>query len=93
MKYKLVLSSRFKKSLKLAEKRNLDINILNNVVNKLLNGIALDAKFRDHQLVGKYRGCRECHLTPDWLLIYLIKNDTLTLTLMDTGTHADLFGK
>lgn len=93
MKYDLILSGRFKKSLKIARKRGLNLDILNSVVDKLINGIPLDDKYRDHQLQGAYKGCRECHLTPDWLLIYIVKNNTLTLTLLDTGTHADLFGK
>ena len=48
-------------------------------------------KNKDHALLGKYKGYRECHIQPDWLLIYLIEDDILTLTLIDTGTHADLF--
>ena len=58
---------------------------------KLLHGILLEEKHRDHELKGKYKGFRECHIQPDWLLIYLLENDVLTLTLVDTGTHADLF--
>ena len=51
----------------------------------------MEEKYRDHVLKGKYSGFRECHIQPDWLLIYLIEDDVLTLTLVDTGTHADLF--
>lgn len=91
MKYSLVLSGRFKKSLKLARKRGLNINLLNEVVEKLLYGIPLDEKNKDHALSGNFKGFRECHIQPDWLLIYLIEDDILTLTLVDTGTHADLF--
>lgn len=91
MKYSLVLSGKFKKSLKLARKRGLDIDLLNSVVEKLLHGDPLEEKYRDHALSGKYKGFRECHIQPDWLLIYLVENDILTLTLVDTGTHADLF--
>lgn len=91
MKYSLVLSSRFKKSLKLARKRGLDITLLEELVEKLLHGIPLEKKYRDHDLAGDYKGFRECHIQPDWLLIYLIEDDILTLTLVDTGTHADLF--
>lgn len=58
---------------------------------KLLHGIPLEEKHRDHELRGKYKGFRECHIQPDWLLIYLVENDVLTLILVDTGTHADLF--
>ena len=91
MKYKLILTGKFKKSLKLAKKRGLNIGLMENVVNQLQNGIPLEAKYRDHELVGKYKGFRECHIQPDWLLIYLLENDILTLTLVYTGTHADLF--
>ena len=58
---------------------------------QLQSGEELDKKYRDHELKGKYKNFRECHIQPDWLLIYLIENDILTLTLVDTGTHADLF--
>lgn len=91
MRYSLVLSGRFKKSLKLAKKRGLNIDLLETIVEKLLRGIPLDEKNRDHELSVRYKGYRECHIQPDWLLIYLIEDDILTLTLVDTGTHADLF--
>ena len=57
----------------------------------LQNNIPLADKYRDHELKGKYLGFRECHIQPDWLLIYLKEDGILTLTLVDTGTHADLF--
>lgn len=91
MKYKLILTGKFKKSLKLAKRRGLDISLMEDVVNVLQRGDTLDKKYRDHELKGKYNGFRECHIQPDWLLIYLIEDDILTLTLVDTGTHADLF--
>lgn len=91
MKYRLSMSGKFKKSLKLAYKRGLDISLLENIVNKLQQGLVLEEKYRDHELKGKYKGFRECHIQPDWLLIYLIEDDILVLTLVDTGTHADLF--
>lgn len=91
MKYELVLTGKFKKGLKLAKKRGLNIKLLDDIVEKLLNGIPLDERHRDHELKEKYKGFRECHIQPDWLLIYLLENDVLTLTLVDTGTHADLF--
>ncbi len=93
MKYELILSGKFKKSLKIAKKRGLDIALLDSVVDKLLRGIPLEEKYRDHPLKGNWDGFRECHIQPDWLLIYLIENDILTLTLVDTGTHADLYKK
>jgi len=55
-------------------------------------GSKLEDKYRDHNLKGKYKSFRECHIQSDWLLIYLVDNDVLTLTLIDTGTHATLFG-
>ena len=91
MKYSLILSGRFKRSLKLARKRGLDIDLMDSVVEKLINGIPLENKYKDHALSGNFKGFRECHIQPDWLLIYLIEDDILTLTLVDTGTHADLF--
>lgn len=91
MKYKLLVTGRFKKGLKPAKKRGLNIDLLEKVVDKLQAGIPLDIKHRDHELHGNYEGFRECHIQPDWLLIYLIENDILTLTLVDTGTHSDLF--
>ncbi len=91
MRLNVKYTARFKKGLKLAVKRGLDISLLEDVVVKIQNGIELDRKYHDHELAGKYIGYRECHIQPDWLLIYLIENDILTLTLIDTGTHSDLF--
>lgn len=93
MKYELILTGKFKKSLKTAKKRGLNIALLNSVVDKLLQGIPLEEKHKDHPLKGNWEGFRECHIQPDWLLIYLVENDILTLTLVDTGTHADLYKK
>ena len=92
MTYELILTGKFKKSQKLARKRGLDIvALLENVVTMLQNNITLEEKYRDHELKGKYQGFRECHIQPDWLLIYLKEDGILTLTLVDTGTHTDLF--
>lgn len=91
MSYRLILTNKFKKGLKLAKKRGLDIMLLDSLVEKLLNNIPLDEKNKDHELKGNFKGFRECHIQPNWLLIYLIEDDMLTLTLIDTGTHADLF--
>jgi mRNA interferase YafQ len=93
MKYKLVLSNRFKKSLKQIKKRGLNISLIQTVVGSLIKGERLEEKYHDHALSGKWSGFRECHIQPDWLLIYLIEDDLLTLTLIDTGTHSDLFKK
>ena len=91
MTYKLILTGKFKKGLKRAMKRGLDISILENIVDKLQNDIQLEAKYHDHELKGRLQGFRECHVQPDWLLIYLKEYDIVTLTLIDTGSHADLF--
>lgn len=91
MYYELILTRKFKKSLKLAKKRGLDLNLLEKVITSLQNNIPLEEKYRDHELRGKYQGFRECHIAPDWLLIYMKEEDVLVLTLIDTGTHSDLF--
>lgn len=91
MRYELILTSKFKKSLKLAKRRGLNLELLDQVITMLQNNIPLQEKYRDHELKGKYQGFRECHIQPDWLLIYLKDNDVLTLTLVDTGSHTDLF--
>ncbi|MCI6919776.1 MAG: type II toxin-antitoxin system YafQ family toxin [Lachnospiraceae bacterium] len=91
MTYELILTGKFKKSLKLARKRGLDLSLLENIVTMLQSNIPLEEKHRDHELKGRYQGFRECHIQPDWLLIYLKEDQVLTLTLVDTGTHADLF--
>ena len=91
MQYELILIGKFKKSLKLAKKRGWDLKLLDKVITMLQNDIPLEEKYRDHELKGRYQGFRECHIQPDWLLIYLKENEVLTLTLVDTGTHADLF--
>ena len=91
MKYIIKPTNQFKKDLKLAIKRGLDISLLNEIVVMLQNGIPLPAKNKDHALTGNYSGCRECHIQPDWLLIYEISNKELILYLTPTGTHSDLF--
>ena len=65
--------------------------MLESIVTKLQNDISLEDKYKDHELKGRYQEFRECHIQPDWLLIYLKEENILTLTLVDTGTHADLF--
>lgn len=93
MTYQVKYTSAYKKSYKLMKKRGYDLSILDEVVDMLRQGRQLDEKYRDHGLSGSFAGFRECHIKPDWLLIYLIENDILTLTLVDTGTHSDLFDK
>lgn len=83
-------TSAYKKSYKLMKKRGLNLQLLNDVVDCLRQGKTLDSKYCDHELKGKFKGFRECHIKPDWLLIYLLEEDVLTLTLVDTGSHSDL---
>ena len=87
------LMEEFKKDYKLAIKRGLQIELLETVIETLAMGNALPPENRDHDLTGNWRGHRECHIQPDWLLIYRIEGDVLVLTLSRTGTHSDLFGK
>lgn len=89
--YEIEVTNRFLKDLKLARKRNLDENKLNDIIKLLANGEPLPEKNRDHALVGDYKGCRECHITPDWLLIYSIEDVLKIITLIRTGSHSDLF--
>lgn len=89
-KYKIVQTVRFKKDLKLLIKRGYNIALLGVVVDTLAVGQKLPAKYKDHALTGNYKGCRECHIAPDWLLIYEIDGDELFLYLTRTGTHSDL---
>lgn len=90
-KYRIVQTGRFKKDLKSVIKRGYNIDLLGVVVDTLAAGQELPAKYRDHVLIGNYKGCRECHITSDWLLIYEIDGDELILYLTRTGTHSDLF--
>lgn len=91
MKYTVRPTSRFQKDLKRIAKRGYNTELLTAVIKKLANGEPLAQKHRDHALTGDYAGCRECHITPDWLLIYEISDDILLLYLTRTGTHSDLF--
>lgn len=91
MKYRIAQTSRFKKELKAVRKRGYDLSLMEEVVDTLAAGEQLPAKYRDHLLTGNFAGCRECHITPDWLLIYEIAEDELILYLTRTGSHSDLF--
>ena len=71
-------------------KQGKDVSLLDEVIEILRQGKPLDVKYKDHQLTGNYRMFRECHVKPDWLLIYMIDDGVLTLTLIDTGSHSDL---
>lgn len=87
----IVRSNRFLKDLRLAKKRGLDLSALEEVVNKLANQEVLDEKYHDHALSGDYSDFRECHIKPDWLLVYTIDDEELELFLFRTGSHSDLF--
>ncbi len=89
--YNIRPTTKFQKDLKRVQKRGCNIALLTEIINKLANGEPLPEKNRDHALLGNYSGCRECHITPDWLLIYEIDNQDLYLYLTRTGTHSDLF--
>lgn len=93
-KYKIFLSKKYVRDLKLLKKRkDFDVEALAEALLKLSNGEILDKKYKDHKLQNSrnYKNCRECHITNDWLLIYRIDNDNLLLLLLRTGTHSDLF--
>ena len=83
--------STFKKDFKRIIPRGYDARLLERVIQILADGDPLPEKYKDHRLVGDYAGCRECHITPDWLLVYKIDNEELILYLTRTGTHSDLF--
>lgn len=89
--YRVKFTTAYKRAYKLMKKRGADLALLDDVVDQLRRGETLAPRYRDHSLSGKFQGFRECHIKPDWLLVYLIENDVLTLTLVDTGSHADIF--
>ncbi len=92
-KYDLAVTAQFRKDYKLAKKRGLKMEALAEIVTLLAKGEALPEKNRDHSLSGNWIGHRECHVLPDWLLIYRIEENVLVLTLTRTGTHSDLLDK
>jgi len=86
---KLTFTGQFKKDVKLGKKRHYDMAKLEEIIRKLVNCEVLEARFEDHPLQGKYSDARDCHIAPDWILIYLIVGDELRL--IRTGTHSDLY--
>ena len=88
---KLQISTKFRKDYKRIKKRGYNLSLLQDVLDKLCAKEPLEPKHRDHALSGSYKGFRECHIQPDWLLIYAIDDDRLILVASRTGTHADLF--
>jgi mRNA interferase YafQ len=93
MKYQVKFTNQFKKDIKLAKKQNKNLDKLFEVVNILASGGILNARYRDHDLSGNYKGTRECHIEPDWLLVYEIQEGILVLMLYRLGTHSELFKK
>ncbi|MDD3307482.1 MAG: type II toxin-antitoxin system YafQ family toxin [Acetobacterium sp.] len=91
MKYEVKFTNQFKKDLKLARKQGKDIDRLYAVIEKLADEEPLAQKYRDHELGGNFKGCRECHVEPDWLLVYELMNDILVLMLYRVGSHSTLF--
>lgn len=89
--YKVKFTNKFKKSYKEMKKSGYDLNLLEEIISKLSQGLPLESKHRVHMLSGNFTEYHECHIKPDWLLIYLIEDDILTLTMVDTGSHSDLF--
>ena len=87
----IIWTSKFKKDYKAAIKRNLNIDLLDEAIRILASGQELPNKYNDHALRGNWNGFRECHILPDWLLIYTIDNNNLVLVLARTGSHSDLF--
>jgi mRNA interferase YafQ len=90
---RLKRTAQFKKDVKLAKRRGKDIERLMNVIRLLVSQSEMPHELRDHELVGGFKGHRECHIEPDWLLIYRVERDELICTAVRTGTHSDLFGK
>lgn len=91
MKYEVKYTTRFKKDLKLAQKQHKNLDKLFEVVGILAEGGTLNPGYHDHELSGVYKGTRECHIEPDWLLIYEIRDDVLVLMLYRLGSHSELF--
>lgn len=91
--YKIVYTNRMKKDAKLMQKRGKDMNKLIEVLALLAEGNPLPAQYKDHQLIGNLSDFRECHIEPDWLLLYQIYDDILIISATATGSHTDLLGK
>lgn len=92
-KYTVKFTNQFKKDYKLAKRRGKKMELLNRTIELLANGESLPEKYYDHSLSGNWTGHRECHIQPDWLLVYYFEDDVLVLTLVRTGSHSDLFSK
>ncbi len=91
-KYTIKITNQFKKDYKQAIKQNKKIKLLQEIIDMLANGKTLPEKYKDHELKGNWKGHRECHILPDWLLIYYCEEDILVLSLARVGSHSELFG-
>ena len=91
MKYEVKFTSQFKRDVKLAKRQKRNLDKLFEVVNILSDGGVLDTKYHDHDFLGNYKGTKECHVEPDWLLVYELRDEVLVLMLYRLGSHADLF--
>lgn len=89
----IVYTNSFKKDFKKISKQSKDLNLIKDVIKRLSQEEPLEVKHKDHSLIGSYRGKRECHITPDWLLIYEVNNKNKELVLHRTGSHSELFRK
>jgi mRNA interferase YafQ len=89
--YRIFTSTKFKKDLKLAKRRGYNLEKVKSIMEQLAAGEPLPAKNKDHSLIGNYVNRRECHIEPDWLLIYKLDKETREITFERTGSHADLF--
>ncbi|HMR49286.1 MAG TPA: type II toxin-antitoxin system YafQ family toxin [Arachnia sp.] len=91
MPYSIAYTSAFKRDVKLAKKRGKDVEKLFAVIERLASGQGLPPAYRDHILSGNWGGARECHIEPDWLLVYEKDEQAVVLMCLRTGTHSDLF--
>lgn len=95
MKYKIDFTNNFKRQYKKVKKQGKDLSKLYEIIEKLAEGKELEPKYKNHNLINdkRYKDCKECHIEPDWLLVYLIKDSELILLLFATGSHSELFNK
>ncbi len=91
MKYDVRFTNQFKKDIRLAQRQGKNVDKVFDVIVRLADGEKLEPKYRDHELIGDYKGYRECHIEPDWLLVYQIVDNVLVLLLYRLGSHSELF--
>lgn len=91
MKYDVRFTNQFKKDIRLAQRQGKNVDKVFDVIVRLADGEKLEPKYRDHELIGDYKGYRECHIEPDWLLVYQIVDNVLVLLLYRLGSHSESF--